>query len=131
MSARLILAGIFVFFGSNLIFGFMGMPHPAGLAAEFRNAMAQSGYLQTVGALQVVGGVLLLMDATTAVGLVILGPIIVNIALYHLHFHVAGLPLVGLCVADELLLLWLYRSSFNGIFQRPNLSYSTKHTKTL
>lgn len=99
-----------------------------GLGHEFRNAMIQSGYMRSVGALQVAGGALLLLDATTPAGLVILGPIIVNIALYHLHFHVTGLPLVCLCVVDELLLLWLYRSSFSGIFQRPDVSCSTKQS---
>ena len=119
---RFVLAGMFLFFGSNLIVGFTGSPHPSGLAGDFRNAMAATSYLKIVGALQVLGGSLMLADATVPLGLVVLGPIIVNIALYHLCFKVAGFPLVALCLGDELALLWIYRSSFNGMIRKSSAS---------
>ena len=119
---RIVLAAIFLFFGSNLIFQFLSVPSPTGLAEDFRSAMVLSGFLKTVGALQVLGGLLLLFDITVPLGLVVLGPIIVNIVLYHLHFHVPGLPLVGLCVACEAALLLCYRANFAGIFRKGSLS---------
>lgn len=84
--------------------------------------MAATGYLKMVGALQVVGGILVLADATAPLGLAILAPIIVNIALYHLYFSVAGFPLVALCIGDELALLWIYRSRFNGMIRKDSVS---------
>ena len=120
---RALLAGIFLFFGSNLIFSFMAVPLPAGAAGQFRATMASSGYLKTVGVFQVLGGLMLLFDAGVPLGLVLLGPVIVNIVLYHLHFHVPGISLAMLCVGCEGGLLWLYRGRFVGLFrQHPSLA---------
>ena len=117
-AVRGILAALFLYFGLNLVFGFAAIPRPSGLAANFRDALAISGYIKAVGVLQAVGGALLLFDMTVALGLLILGPIIVNIAFYHIYFRIPGLPLVFLCAFCEIALLLLYRGRFSGLLKK-------------
>ena len=76
--ARAVLAANFLYFGSNLIFGYTSSPRPTGLAARFCDALAASGYIKSVGVLKVLGGGLLLCDVTVALEPLIFGPAIVN-----------------------------------------------------
>src|SRR5678816_1555036 len=89
--ARLLLGLIFVVFGLNGFLQFIPMgPMPAGLAGQFIGALFQSHYLWVVAALQVIGGLLLLINRFVPLGLVLLGPVIVNILLYHLLLFPSG-----------------------------------------
>ena len=57
---RSLLGSIFVVFGSNIFLNFIPMPPPPeGTARDFMTAMFLSHYIYVVGALQVVGGLLL------------------------------------------------------------------------
>src|SRR6266480_2568498 len=106
---RILLGLIFVFFGSNAFLHFLPMPPMSGHAGEFIGAMYATGYLQIVAALQVVGGALLLVGRYVPLGLTLLGPIIVNIDLYHIFMDQSGLPLAFLVSALSLFLLWRHR----------------------
>ena len=60
--ARLLLGFIFGVFGSNIFLHFIPMPPPAPtLVGDFSKALFLSHYLHVVGALQVIGGALLLI----------------------------------------------------------------------
>ena len=116
--ARVLLGLIFVVFGSNAFLHFIPMPPMSGHPAEFLGAMAATGYLQIVAAFQVIGGALLLIGYVP-LGLLMLGPIIVNIVLYHLCMAPQGLPMAGICAALSLFLLWTRWDAFRGIIQPP------------
>jgi putative oxidoreductase len=60
----------------------LGTP-PKGLAGEYFHALAASRYLYAIGGFQVLGGLLVLIGRFVALGLTILGAIIVNIWLFH------------------------------------------------
>ena len=115
--ARLLLGLLFLVFGLNAFLSFLNMgPMPTGLAGQFIGALFQSHYLWVVAALQIIGGVLLLVGRYVPLALVLLGPVIVNILLYHLLFGVPGI-LPGIVAA----ILWLivfyaYRQYFSGLF---------------
>ncbi|EOQ97572.1 hypothetical protein LEP1GSC195_0008 [Leptospira wolbachii serovar Codice str. CDC] len=80
---RLLLGAVFVLFGSSKFHAFMPTPPMTPKAANFIAAIISTGYLwQTVGILEVLGGVLIFFRKTTLTGLLILAPIIVNIILY-------------------------------------------------
>lgn len=83
--ARLLLGLIFVVFGLNFWFKFAPIPpFPEGSpAAAFMGAMYATGFLTVVKVLEVVGGLFLLTGRFTNLGLAILGPIVLNIALFH------------------------------------------------
>ena len=114
--ARSLLGLIFVVFGSNMFLHFIPMPPPPeGPAREFMTALFLSHYLYVVGALQVVGGVLLLTGRWTPLGLTLVGPVIVNILCFHVLMAPAGLPMAIVVSLLALFLLWRYRDNFAGL----------------
>jgi putative oxidoreductase len=101
--ARILLGLMFIVFGLNGFLGFLNMgPMPTGLAGQFMGALIQSHYFWVVAALQVIGGVLLLVNRYVPLGLVLLGPVIVNILLYHIFLNPAGMAM-----ALVVTVLWL------------------------
>ena len=115
--ARLLLGLIFVVFGLNGFFNFLNMgPMPTGLAGQFIGALALSHYFWVVAALQVVGGALLLVNRFVPLGLVLLGPVIVNILLYHIFLNPSGIALAIVVTILWLIVFYGHRQYFSGIF---------------
>jgi hypothetical protein len=109
---------MFAVFGSNAFLHFIPMPEMHGQAGAFMTALASSGYLYVIAVLQVLGGLCLLFGARfVPLGLTLLGPVIVNIVLYHLFLDPQGLPMAIVVAALSLFLLWIYRFKFPAIFQ--------------
>ncbi len=115
--ARILLGLVFVVFGLNGFLFFIPMsPMPAGLASQFAGVLMQSHYMAVVSALQIAGGVLLLANRYLPLGLVILGPIIVNIFLFHLFLDRTGLPMAILVVILWGVVALRNRQYFSGLF---------------
>lgn len=94
-------------------------PPPEGTPqALFMGAFATTGYLTFVKVLEVIGGVLVAIPLTRNLGLVVLGPIILNILAYHM-FIMKGegifSPMLLFIVALALYLLWVGRKVFAGL----------------
>jgi len=115
---RILLGLLFVVFGANGFLHFLHMPPPtAGTPiGDWMLLMVNSGWMPAVNALQVIGGVLVLIGGTVPLGLCILCPITVNILLFHLCItgghQIAPGAFSGML---ELVLIWAYRANFNGI----------------
>jgi len=115
--ARLLLGLIFVVFGLNGFLNFISMgPMPSGLAGQFIGALALSHYFWVVAALQVAGGALLLVNRFVPLALVLLGPVIVNIILYHVFLNPSGAALAIVVVILWGIVFYSYRQYFSGIF---------------
>ncbi len=115
---RILLGLMFAVFGSNAFIHFMPMPEMHGLPADFMGALIKSGYIYPIATLQVIGGLLLLLGGRfVALGLTLLGPVIVNIVLYHIFLERSGLPMAIVVAILALFLLWIYRHKFPAIFQ--------------
>ena len=124
--ARNLLGLMFVVFGLNGFLRFIPQPPPpAGLALQYLSVLSASHYMIPVFLLQLTGGALLLANRFVPLALVLLGPVIVNILLYHSLMAPAGLP-PGL-VAFILWLIVFYgvRSAFAGIFAMQTPSAET------
>ena len=93
------------------------MPELQGNAAAFMGALINSGYFYPIAILQVLGGLCLLSGRFVPLGLTLLGPIIVNIDLYHLFIDRSGLPMAIVISLAALFLLWIYRDKFPAIFR--------------
>ena len=116
-AARLLLGLIFVVFGLNIFFNFLNMgPLPPGLAGQYIAALAQSHILSVLGALQIAGGALLLINRYVPLGLVLLGPVVVNILLYHLLLNRNGISLAIVVTVLWFIVFYFYRRFFSGIF---------------
>lgn len=115
--SRLLLGLVFVVFGLNGFLNFLNMgPMPSGLAGQFVMALALSHYFWAVAALQVAGGALLLVNRFVPLGLVLLGPVIVNIILYHVFLNPAGIALPLIAAILWLIVFYANRQHFAGIF---------------
>src|ERR1051325_2771201 len=114
---RTLLGLAFVVFGLNAFLQFMKMPPPQGLAGVFRKALLVSHYFYVIAILQIVGGALLVLGRFVPLGLTLLGPVIVNILLYHIFLEPKGLPAAMVVGALALFLLWAYRWAFRGLIQ--------------
>ncbi|MEY2482923.1 MAG: putative oxidoreductase [Verrucomicrobiota bacterium] len=117
--ARVLLGLVFVVFGSNAFFHFLGpVPEMQGQAGAFITALMSSGYIYVIAMLQIVGGLCLLIGSRfVAPGLMLLGPVIVNIVLYHIFLDHMANPVAIVVALLALFLLWVYRFKFPAIFQ--------------
>ena len=117
LTARLLLGLICVVFGLNGFLNFLSMgPMPTGLAGQFVGALILSHYFWAVAAVQIIGGVLLLVNRFVPLGLVLLGPVIVNILLYHLFLNPAGIGLAIFVTILWFIVFYGHRQYFSGIF---------------
>ena len=114
--ARLLLGLVFVVFGLNGFLNFIKGPMPTGLAGQFVGALVLSHYFWVVAAIQVAGGVLLLVNRYVPLGLVLLGPVIVNIICYHLFLNPAGIALAIAVTVLWFIVFYAHRQYFSGIF---------------
>jgi putative oxidoreductase len=116
-----LLGLLFIVFGLNFFLKFIPMPPgpPEGSPpALFFAALYPTGYLAFVKVLEVVGGILVAIPKTRNFGLLILGPIIINILAFHVFLTKgAGLadPVVLLISILPLFLLWTSRNSFKSL----------------
>ena len=117
--AGILLGLIFNVVALNFFFHFFSMPEPpAGSPpAMFLGAMIPTGYFTFVKLLEIAGGWLVAVPRTRPLGLLVLGPVIVNILCFH-TFLTKGAGLIGLPLLVAVLalfLLWTERAAFARI----------------
>jgi putative oxidoreductase len=116
---RILLGLMFVVFGANGLHPFMPMPpmDPNSLPGKFMTVMGPTGWMHHVAFFEVLGGLLVLIGGTAPLGLVILGPILVNILIFHiLLMGGQGIAPGAVATVLEIVLIYAYRANFAGIF---------------
>ncbi len=111
--ASALLGIAFVTFGANFFLNFIPMPadpSPADAPHKlFMAAMFPTGYLAFVKVLEILGGLLVILPKTRNLGLLVLGPIVVNILAFHVFLtRGAGLtepPLLVITLLSAFLLI--------------------------
>jgi hypothetical protein len=97
-------------------------PPPAGsLPALFMDAFVPSGYLTFVKVCECLGGILVAIPRTRNLGLLVLGPIIVNILAFQVFIMKGAFlfdPMLAFVVIAALFLLWAERKAFIGLVRR-------------
>jgi len=116
--ARILLGLGFLVFGLNAFFHFIpgSTMIPPGIAGQFSQAMAESHYDRAVAVFEVVAGVLLLINLYVPIALVLLGPVLVNILLFHMLMMPATIPPGIVFTILWLIVFSAHRSAFAGIF---------------
>lgn len=114
--ARILLGLPFLIFGANALHPFMPMPPLSGDAGAFITIMMHHGWIPFLGVLYLIAGALLLAGRYVPVALVILGPILVVIMLYHVTLAPDELALPLVLILLEVFLIYAYWPAFSGIF---------------
>jgi putative oxidoreductase len=101
--AQLVLGLMFLVFGLDHFIGFIPDTLKPGFrtkeAEQFYKLLVDSGYMNVVMGLEIAGGIALLTIQWTNLGVLIVGPILVNIVLFHTllvkgNYEIAGLAVV-------------------------------------
>jgi len=135
--SRVLLGLGFIIFGLNIVHPFIpAPPPPAGsLTAQFVAVMVPSHWMLLVGILQLLGGLLVVTGRTTPLGLVFLGPILVNILSFHIFIQGGQGIAPGLVFSVfEIFLIYAYRGYFRAILTThalPTLSKGRAPDETL
>lgn len=114
--ARILLGLLFTVFGLNGFLHFIPMQSPTGLAGQYMGALFVSHYLAVVFLVELIGGLLLLANRYVPLALLLLGPVVVNILLFHSLLAPAGLPLALVAALLWLVIFAGVRKAFAGVF---------------
>ena len=85
----------------------------------FMQAFGPTGYMIFVKVCELLGGLLVAIPKTRNFGLLLLGPILVNIVAFHTFVAKDGIlnPMILLPIALALFLLWGSRKAFAGLLK--------------
>lgn len=115
--ARILLGLVFLLFGVIGLFHLVPkQPMPDGVMKQFVDVLEASHYTVVVSAIEVAAAVLFLINRFVPLALVLIGPIIVNILLFHILLAPASIGpgvFVAIC---WFLVFYGHRSAFSGIF---------------
>lgn len=118
-----ILLGLLFLMASVTFFLGMGPkePPPEGTpVAHFMAAMGPTGYFAFIKIFELVGGLVVMVPRLRNFGLLLLGPVIVNIVAFHAFVgdpHELLNPMILVMLALTLYLLWVGRRGFAGLLK--------------
>jgi hypothetical protein len=96
--------------------GFIPMPPLTGTAGAFIGALFSSHYLYLVSGVQLIAGVLLLLNRFVPLALAMLAPMLANIIAYHVTMQMEGWPLAVFTIILWAIVVWRYRAHFASLF---------------
>ena len=123
-TATHIVAALFglIFLAGGLFFFFGKMPEQPSMgpaADHFMAAFGPTGYLAFVKVCEILGGALVIIPKTRNLGLLILGPIVINILCFHGFVVKGGFGGAhAFITVAALFLLWAERRAFAGLVNR-------------
>jgi putative oxidoreductase len=117
-ASRIVLGLIFVTFGLNGFYPLIAVPefHP------FMAILVTSGYVYVIKMVEVAGGTLLLLNRFVPLALILLGPDIANILVYHALLDPRNWPIAVVNLALFLMLVLGYREYFASVLVKNAVS---------
>ena len=118
--ASIILGLLFVMASIVVLFNLVKAPPPpeGSPAALFFGAIGPTGYLKFIKIFELVGGIVVMIPRLRNLGLLLLGPVIVNIIAFHALVddpkHLIN-PMLDIIIVCALYLLWDARRKFAGL----------------
>ena len=110
-----LFGGLFFFFGT-----LPPGPPEDSLPGKFMAAFGPTGYMAFIKVLEIIGGALVAVPKTRNLGLLILGPIVINILCFHGFVVKGGFGGAHAFITiAALFLLWTERQAFAGLVIRP------------
>ena len=119
--AGIVLGLLFVMASVVVLFHLVKPPPPpeGSPAALFFGALVPTGYMTFVKIFELTGGILVMIPRLRNLGLLLLGPVIVNIIAFHTFVddepkHLLN-PMLVIIIVCALYLLWDARRKFSGL----------------
>jgi putative oxidoreductase len=117
MIAKILLGVAFLVFGLNGFLNFLPIPPVEGKNAQaFLGALVGSGFLKVVKFLEIAGGFMVLSGRLAPLGLLLLGPIVVCIALFDITMDPKGIPVIVVLGALSLFVAYKHKEVFAPFF---------------
>jgi putative oxidoreductase len=114
--AQIVLGLMFLVFGLNGFLHFIPTPPPSGPSGDFAIALFKTGYFfPFLKGVEVLCGILLLVNRFASLALLILAPIIINIFLFHAFLVIEGLPMSIILVILLGYLAWTRKDAYKHI----------------
>ncbi len=115
---RYLLGAVFLIFGLNGFFNFLPAFDVPLKAQAFMGGLSAAPYFfPLLKGLEVLAGVFLLSNRFVPLAIAILGPITLNIFLFHLTLTPIN-PVAFVIFLGNLFLVYAYQDHFKGIFQK-------------
>ena len=113
LGTRILLGLIFFVFGLNFFLNFIPTPPPDETMKKMMEGIMAMGYLlPVVKTLEVISGLFLLIGIFVPLILLILAPIVVNIAIIHFVYAPAGAVMAIALIALMLVQAYAYKERF-------------------
>lgn len=116
---RILFGVFFIFMGLNFFFHFVPLPPMTAEGTNFMTALANVRYILPFNAgLQIVAGLMLALNLFAPLALILLAPLIVHIAFFHIFLDPGSIGLAVILVIVELFLAFMYWDNFAHLFRR-------------
>jgi putative oxidoreductase len=116
--ARIVLGSVFFLFGFDGLLHFFPMPPMPDAASRVIAVLVGYRLFYAVKVLEIGAGAALLLNRFTSIALLVLAPILFNIAWFDANLDLKSLPVAGLLAALEGYLLWQQRARLVPLFAR-------------
>lgn len=114
---KVVLGIVLIIFGVNKFLQFMPMPPMEGDAATFMGGLEVSGYMfPLLGILEILIGILLILNKAVPFALILLAPLAVNMVLFHAAMAPAGIGPAALVFVLNAYLMYVNWDKFKGLF---------------
>ncbi len=114
--ARILLGLIFGVLGVNGFLWFFKAPPMTGPAAEWQTAITVSHFIWFTSGVQVIAGVLLLINRYVVFAIFVLAALLANILAYHLTMMPATIAPALVTLAIWFVVAWPLRAYFSPLF---------------
>ena len=114
--ARVLIGLMFVIFGLNGFLWFMPAPALTGPVQMFLQAVVVSHFVWFYSGVQVISGVLLVLNRYVPLAIVVTAAVIANILAFHMAMFLAGIAPAILVTVLWFLTAWPLRAHFSPLF---------------
>ena len=115
--ARYLLGIMFTLFGLNGFLQFLPMSPMPPLAGQFIGLLVTSHYMVPVFLIQLLCGLLFLVNRFVPLALTLIAPVIFNILLFHVLMNPGGIVPGTIATVCWAILFYRLREAFAGIFR--------------
>jgi uncharacterized membrane protein YphA (DoxX/SURF4 family) len=118
IALRIVLGLILIIFGANKFLGFLPAPDLPEAAADFMGALAKTGYMfYLIGAVEVIVGLLLILNKWVGLALIILAPVALNMVLFHVKLAPGGIGPAALVTILNAVLIYANWDKLKSLFE--------------